>query len=1366
MVKVRDVYEEKQQELREEKAMRQEMYKRDLDKQIKIESTTLTLNQKLQKQYNSTQNVEINEEVETITERLTRQGGSIAFKKVLTYKFNNVSKEMKIGDIQGYKLPEDKNLLVCKSRTNIGFTYSYFNQKTETPIGIIFIAPTGVLTEKTTTSKCLHFTPLFNTNKNKIKDKLDYLVQLLTINHFIKNENIFFNKIKNATTKKQIKVNKNYEMLDSILSFVIAVKEQKQFIMGTTPESFKKSVNILKKLHEKVGKFKEEINTKGINLFAKTNPIFSSIYDYSGSIELILDIINTLSEYIDTINYKIVYDEFHNIFNNGEYRGSNIDKFFNELKQVNEEKLINLDNIIFVSASDILPMFSSLDKSTKEYVANRWFNPLELEYIKFEFVDENEQNIYDFDGTLQTKIINIDEDNLFRHNLLGRGLNKTKSAKTVYSVSEDENTEYDIDRMNKSIKSVINVLIENDTKYSFYKEFTADCKYDYSGKVLYEMYVNHLKTQFNIMFAQMLIHGTLLSNYAFFTTYNTWKNTHISGIEFITKYADGIELMLTGYRRRVKNEWESIEDKSGLQKEHEKYTDRLEFIHNQLLKLDRIKKAIRYHSSAEHKNNDYYTKEVLELVAYYTNNGKRLSMDFIFELLPSADDVIAELKGYADDKTLDYSLKNKDCTYNFYIPAHITSNKSLNVLSNRIFSFYTDGTTAGRDFFVPKRSDKRFEEISEVVNIALQQFIDTQSSMINTNALQQCCGRLRNLPTDFDRKLIIINMVNNNFVNKFVERTIKMGGLTETEKTIALLEEIVTEQMLPIKHIATNVNTVIECVRNEVEKYDFAVETLVEHIKSLQFASFGGAKNYREYKVTKENQETVKELFDDLIYNEELSSYDKVKNIYGMYQLGAFTKDDLMTSSNDFINEFERYESLQGFVENMAKTMISSTLSKVHSKHVKNHAKNAINIINDKCNSELEINTGYQLTTAVNSMNTLAVFQGEKAFNEFVQTMLSSCKLTPVLNEDKMNIIAEHKFINNTILNTYVLQENISAKSLSERVGNEKEDDEKAEIKIIDNDKNNFGVMQYDNDTVNLAINKYAEPYKTYCNTKDIDILKGTDNMTLQIKNINNSKLYNIYKYLIVELTNTVKLRQKNIESVKHLEFRNFDSLPNYITNAEFSVLPAYMTAVFASAYGKLFREYNPSGCEFCKIQIVKSEKDKNKRLNFPHFKKVLHEVMPIYEKLFNHDEKMVNFIKENLLELTKSAIEKHKRAYVRLQKGYKSTMYVHSKIDKVNGTFNINPDFDLGVMNDELLQSMKDLCNHLIFKLKHNTVVNADELNSNDKRTTKIYEWLMRDYIVCRMYDINSTYGSTQQAIDMCPAYFAKDVLRGDVHE
>ena len=48
----------------------------------------------------------------------------------------------------------------------------------------------------------------------------------------------------------------------------------------------------------------------------------------------------------------------------------------------------------------------------------------------------------------------------------------------------------------------------------------------------------------------------------------------------------------------------------------------------------------------------------------------------------------------------------------------------------------------------------------------------------------------------------------------------------------------------------------------------------------------------------------------------------------------------------------------------------------------------------------------------------------------------------------------------------------------------------------------------------------------------------------------------------------------------------------------------------------------------------------------------------------------------------------------------------------------------------------------------------------------TKIYKWLMRDYIVCRMYDINSTYGTPQQAIDMTPAYFASDVLRGDVKE
>ena len=1339
------------------------------NKEFKIESTVLSLNQKLQKQYNSIPNIEILEDVETITERLSRQGGSIAFKKVITYKFNNIKKEMKIGEIQGYKLPEERNLLVCKSRTNIGFTYSYFNTQIKTPVGVIFIAPTGVLTEKTTTSECLHFTPLFNTNKNRVQEKINFLLQTIATNDFIKNEKINFNKAKNATTKKQIKLNKNFELLDTILSFTIAIKTNRQFIMGTTPESFKKSVNILSKLQEKVGKLQEELNTKGINLFVKTNPLFSSVYEYTKSKELIIEILNTLSEHYNTIKFKIVYDEFHHIFNNGEYRGGNIDKFFNELKQINEEKLINLSNIIFVSASDILPMFSSLDKNTKEYVANRWFNPLELDYIKFEFVDENEDQIYDFDGTLQTKIINIDEDNIFRHNLIGRGLNKTKSAKTVYSVSEDENTEYDIERMNKSVKKVINILIENDTKYSFYKEFASDGKYDYSGKVLYEMYVNNLKTQFNIMYAQMLIHGTLLKNYAFFTTPNTWKNTKISGIEFLTKYADGIKLMLENYKRKLTKEWGSIENKAGLFKEHELYTDRLIHINEQLTKLEVTRRAITYKSSAD--GNKYnYSNSVLEMVAYYVNNSKNLSLDFVFSLLPSADDVIAELKSYSDDEKLNFTLKNDDGTFNFFIPAHITSNKSLNVMGNRIFSFYTDGTTAGRDFFVPKRSDKRFEEISEVVNIALQQFIDTQSSIINTNALHQCCGRLRNLPSHFERKLIIINMVNNNFVNKFVEKTLKMGGMKETDQTVLLLEQIVTEQMLPIKHIATNINTVIECVRNEVEKYDFEIEKLVEQIKSHQFVSFGGNfTNYREMNVTKENKENVKELFDELVHNEDLSSNEKVNIIHTMYKLGAFTKEDLTIIDNNnnvnFIDCYEKYDSLQNFIDNMAKTMVSASLNKSYSKN-NNHAKNAINIINSKCETELEVNTGYQLTTSVNSMNTLAVFQGEKAFNDFVQTMLSSCKLTPVLHEDKLNIIAEHKFINSFTLNTYVLTENISAKNLSDSVGNEKEEEEiSTEINIIANSENGVGVEQYDNETVNIAITQFPKVYTNYCNTNGFtDEFKGTDNMTLQIKNINNSDLYNIYKELVDELQTTVKMRQSNIESVKYLKFREFDSLPHYITNAEFSVLPAYMTAVFASAYGKLFSECNPSDTfNFSKIEITTSDK---KRLSFPHFKRILHEVMPIYAKLFNNDEKMVKYITENLRELTANAIEKHKRAYVRLQKGYRSNMYVHCKIDKVTNTFNINPDYDLGVMNDELLQCMKDLCNHLIFKLNHKTIVNADELKSNDERTTKIYKWLMRDYIVCRMYDINSTYGTTQQALDMCPAYFASDVLRGGVKE
>ena len=97
---------------------------------------------------------------------------------------------------------------------------------------------------------------------------------------------------------------------------------------------------------------------------------------------------------------------------------------------------------------------------------------------------------------------------------------------------------------------------------------------------------------------------------------------------------------------------------------------------------------------------------------------------------------------------------------------------------------------------------------------------------------------------------------------------------------------------------------------------------------------------------------------------------------------------------------------------------------------------------------------------------------------------------------------------------------------------------------------------------------------------------------------------------------------------------------------------------------------------------------------------------------------------------------------------------------------FNYNTYQFLWGSDDELLQCFKDLCNHLIFKLKYDTFINADELNTNDERTTKIYKWLMRDYIVCRMYDINSTYGTPQQAIDMAPAYFASDVLRGDVKE
>ena len=151
-------------------------------------------------------------------------------------------------------------------------------------------------------------------------------------------------------------------------------------------------------------------------------------------------------------------------------------------------------------------------------------------------------------------------------------------------------------------------------------------------------------------------------------------------------------------------------------------------------------------------------------------------------------------------------------------------------------------------------------------------------------------------------------------------------------------------------------------------------------------------------------------------------------------------------------------------------------MSNAYSKN-NTHAKNSINIINSKCETELEVNTGYQLTTAINSMNSIAVFQGEQTFNEFIQTMLSSCKLTPVINEDRLNIIAEHQFINNYLLNTYVLKENISAKNLSESIGNEKEETENVDIDIIANSGKNGGVAQYDNDTVNLALTHFPDEY-------------------------------------------------------------------------------------------------------------------------------------------------------------------------------------------------------------------------------------------------------------------------------------------------
>jgi len=74
-------------------------------------------------------------------------------------------------------------------------------------------------------------------------------------------------------------------------------------------------------MQENVTKLQQEIETKGVDLFVKTNSLFSSVYEYTKSKELIIDIINTLSEHYNTIKFKIVYDEFHHIFNNGNIAG-------------------------------------------------------------------------------------------------------------------------------------------------------------------------------------------------------------------------------------------------------------------------------------------------------------------------------------------------------------------------------------------------------------------------------------------------------------------------------------------------------------------------------------------------------------------------------------------------------------------------------------------------------------------------------------------------------------------------------------------------------------------------------------------------------------------------------------------------------------------------------------------------------------------------------------------------------------------------------------------------------------------------------------------------------------------------------------
>lgn len=1205
----------------------------------------------------------------------------INFTSNKVYTFHNTQEQDKLTDFVNFEHSNAKVQLINKSRTGIGFTHSIINTTHKTNL-TLFIAPTTVINEKITKGNALNVNPVYT---NKVHNNHEKLQRLCTeFNVITEFDNIKKLEQTNPTTAKETKDSIKYDLIRSLLTLTCSYLDNKRFVIGTTPESFVKVYQLTQKLFDELLNIRTLVQ-EGKDCNDRLLPARKSAVLYTlskiTSTEFAIKLAEFLAIQTEQLNLNLIFDEFHQVFNNGNYRGQAIDNFFKTLTiLINNPIALPITQTMLVSATDIIPLLKELDSTTKQHIANHWINPLDIEIIKYEFLDSEQEKVWDMTGYLHTDIINIDDDNRFRHHIAETGNNLTNFAK----YGQHNDSEFDEKKVTKQYAKLIHERNLDNYQYSIAKLFTHNTKFKPLNNCLYEIYLNRIQNQLDIMLYQMAFLKTTLDQYGLFTTEQTWKNFSIDVNYFRTKYAPLISrIHATGDYSNS-----SVVDKT----------------------LNLINYAVKFKSYSKEKKSSETDTDLLQMYAYLSDCKFRLSLDFIFSLLPNADKVKDELLKLKTKHKL--PITNSDGDFSYYINPEISGNEKVNILPNRIYSFYTEGVTAGRDFYLPKRDEK----ITNVHNLAIQLFIDEQNISVNTNAIHQLAGRLRDIKQDISRSIHIITLVNNQFVQKYHQ------DYAELTDDTSLIDMALERKLNPVSSVIKTINAITKELRKmEQPNAEKLMTTLEQSAIGKVFVS-----SVKTLHKTEPNNPI------ELVLYEKLQDDDpRLKEFH----------DDIKR----FKNQYEITNNIKNHIQEFYKHVVNTNLKGY------NISSHAINFENKGLDTELTENISYRLDVASLINNQIAVY--ENKVGDYVKDKLNSCELTLVENTeteisadsltDELYFLFRDYYndVNNTDFHkqsqhkvlTDILEQSEGVSDDLEYMNNK---DPKGK-QLIHSFKGDEGKVKGYFENVISGIE---------------GMKKGTaisDNAFPNHTNTKGNQPYNTFSgVFLTHSDKVIKLLKQRI----NLKLKNLitkDSNAYHIVDSNYNELSliALLKCAIVNSYTNAFMNGNPN----LEIGI---DIDNNTNIEFPDFRHCRKAIQELVNKVIGEkalNDKLLNELSYCLLPV----FRQHKTQYKNLMNGKRSKLYVNANsksLDKMN----INPKRDLMLFNPMLDKVLNDFVNQhrtkLLTKYFTSTQFETNKL-SQDENDTLLFA--MIDSTLTLMYKYNVTYADCKRVVQLKQEYF-----------